>query len=70
MFDYSKLRGRIREIYGTEEKFAKAVGITSASISGKLNGKNYFRQSQISKCCTLLDIPLEEVGKYFFCIKG
>lgn len=70
MFDYSKLRGRIREIFGTEEKFAKALGITSTSLSGKFSGKSYFKQAQISKCCALLNIPLKDIGQYFFCPIG
>ena len=26
MFDYKKLRGKIREVFGTEKQFAKALG--------------------------------------------
>lgn len=67
MFDYSKLRGRIREVFGSEEKFAKALGITAASLSSKFSGKSYFKQAQISKSCALLNIPMRDIGQYFFC---
>lgn len=30
MFDYSKLRGKIREVFGTQEEFAKAMNISGA----------------------------------------
>ena len=36
-FDFSKLRGKIKEVFGTQEKFAKAMGMSSVSLSAKLN---------------------------------
>ena len=38
-FDYSKLRGRIKEVYGKEGAFADALGITPKSLSDWLNNK-------------------------------
>lgn len=67
MFDYKKLRGKIREVFGTEKQFAKALGISSTSLSLKFNGESSFKQSQISRCCELLGIPVKEIGQYFFC---
>ena len=67
MFDYKKLRGKIREVFGTEKQFAKALGISSTSLSLKFNGEASFKQSQISRCCELLGIPVKEIGQYFFC---
>ena len=65
-FNYSKLRGRIREIYQTESNFAKSLGISSVSLSGKLNNKVGFSSTEIMKSLKLLDIDVEEVGLYFF----
>jgi len=65
-FKYAKLRGRIREKFGTEGKFAEALGISSISLSRKLNGGTQFKSKEIKKWCSLLDIPIEEVGLYFF----
>ena len=67
MFDYKKLRGKIREVFGTEKQFAKALGISSTSLSLKFNGESSFKKSQISRCCELLGIPVKEIGQYFFC---
>ena len=67
MFDYKKLRGKIREVFGTEKQFAKALGISSTSLSLKFNGEASFKQSQIRRCCELLGIPVKEIGQYFFC---
>jgi len=66
MFDYSKLRGKIREKFGTEGEFAKALGISKTSLSDKLNNKVSFTSSEINKACKLLDIPTRFIPIYFF----
>lgn len=35
-FDYSKLRGRIKECFGTEKSFAKELGLTAPVLSSRL----------------------------------
>lgn len=65
-FNYAKLRGKIREIYGTEYKFAQAMGIPKNSLSKRLNNKIEFSQSEIKKAAELLHIPPEEIILYFF----
>lgn len=66
MFDYSKLEGKITEVYKSNYKFAEALGISKASISSKLNNKVDFTQSEIRKAIILLKIPENEVSLYFF----
>ena len=68
-FNYSKLRGKIREKFGTQEKFAKELGISSVSLSAKLNNRVEFTQLEIDKICELLEIPKEQIPEYFFTIK-
>lgn len=70
VFDYSALIGRIVEIYGKREAFAKAIGMTPATLSHKLTGKAEWRQEEIKEACHVLNIPPEEVGKYWFREKG
>lgn len=65
-FDFSKLRGKIREVFGTQEKFAKAMGMSSVSLSTKLNNTVDFNMSEINKACELLSIPTEFIPIYFF----
>lgn len=65
-FKYAKLRGRIKEKYGTECKFSEALGITQMSLSRKFSGKTQFSSNDIKRMSDLLDIPLEEAGQYFF----
>lgn len=65
-YSYSKLRGRIIEKYGTQEKFARELGISKNSLSLKMNGKTSFSQEDVIKWCTLLNIATENIGEYFF----
>ena len=65
-YKYNKLRGRIVEIFGTHEKFAKRLGISKNSLSLKMNGKTGFSQSDINKWSELLGISTSEIGEYFF----
>lgn len=65
-FKYAKLRGRIKEKFGTEGKFAEALGTTQNTLSRKFNDKVQFSSEDIKQYCSLLEIPLEEAGVYFF----
>lgn len=64
--DHSKLRGLIREKYGTQEAFAKAMGISDCSVSKKLNGHTEWDVSEIRLACELLGIRSEDIPLYFF----
>lgn len=66
LFDYSKLKGRIKEIYGTQGYFARAMHLSEQSVSDKLNNKAQFTQNEIILACDLLKIPYEEISIYFF----
>ena len=65
-YTYNKLRGRIVERYGTQEKFAEALGMTKQGISLKMTGKTSFSQHDINRWCELLDIKTEQIADYFF----
>lgn len=68
--NYSKLRGKIREVFTTNENFAKAMGMDLSSLSAKLNNKSPWKREEIEKACLLLHIPIEEVHLYFFSRKS
>lgn len=63
---YAKLKGKIREVFGKNENFAKALGIDVSSLSAKLNNKTPWKREEIEKACLLLGIPIEDVYLYFF----
>lgn len=65
-FNYSKLRGKIRECNLSQEQLAKAIGINKGSLSSKLNGQYAFTTKEIDSICKTLDISNDEIGDYFF----
>ena len=65
-YKYRKLRGRIIEIYESQEKFAEILGISRNSLSKKLNCKSGFSQADITKWAELLSIESSQYGEYFF----
>lgn len=68
IFDYSKLRGRIKEKFNTQDNFANALGIGRVSLSQRLNNQLEFDAGEILKAIHLLDLTEAEIPQYFFCI--
>ena len=66
MKTFGKLREEIRAKFQNTENFAKAMEMDRSTLSGKLNSKTGWKQTEIEKACKLLDIPMEEVVDYFF----
>ncbi len=64
--DYSKLRGRMKELGFIQKEVAKYAKMTETTYSQKLNGHYPFKQSEIQSISTLLHIPANEIGTYFF----
>lgn len=69
-YDYTKLRGRIKERFKTETAFAKAVYMNRTSLSLRLTGIREFTQGQILLFANALEIPSYLIGDYFFTLKG
>ena len=66
MRTFGKLREAIKQKYRTLAAFATAMNMDVSTLSGKLNGRTAWKQSEIELACKLLDIPIENVGEYFF----
>lgn len=65
-YDYSNLCGAITRCFGTQAKFADALGISERSLSLKINNKVGWKQDEMIKTCKLLDIKVSEIPDYFF----
>lgn len=63
---YPKLRGKIREVYGSQDEFACAMDRDPSTISSKLTQKTDWTRGEIERACVLLGIPFSEIGDYFF----
>lgn len=63
---YAKLRGKIKEKYGSQDNFAAAMEMDRSTLSLKLNGKSDWTRTEIEKSCYLLQISAVDVYAYFF----
>ena len=68
-FDYSKLRGRIVEKYGSQMSFAKAMDISERTLSLKMSGKRTWKQPEIRLAIKLLGLSDDDIKDYFFTLK-
>lgn len=66
MFDYSKLIGKIIEVFKTQSAFAQKMGLSEHTISEKLTNKKLWTQTQITKACDILGIEYKDIPLYFF----
>lgn len=65
-YNYSKLKGKIKENFDTQVAFAKAIKRSERSVSLKLTGKVPFTQEEISTIQDVLSISDTDLGAYFF----
>lgn len=64
--DYKRLKLKIKEVFDTQEVFAKAMGMSKTALSQRLNGSVEWKSSEISQACELLHIPITDTHLYFF----
>ena len=65
-YNYSKLLGRMREKGYTQIDVCKEMKMSETTLNLTLGNKRPFRQTEISKLCCILEIPLKDVAVYFF----
>ncbi|MCC8014690.1 MAG: DUF739 family protein, partial [Eubacterium sp.] len=64
--DYSKLRGKIKEKFNTQDNFAKMLGIGRVSLSQRLNNQLEFSTAEILRAIKLLGLSEKDIPEYFF----
>ena len=62
-YDFSRLKGRMVECGYSQVTLAKAIGISPATLSLKLNGKRDFTLTEMRTIVTVLHITN---GDYYF----
>ena len=65
-FDYSKLRGRIREVCGTQDSYADKIRLGRVSVSQRLNNSLEFSQMEMLRSAQVLRFDTSEIPDYFF----
>lgn len=63
---FNKLAGKIKEVYGTQEKFAKALGLSDTSLIKRMKGTVDWKSEEMFNSCVLLGIPFDEMHLYFY----
>ena len=64
--NHDKLKGRIKEVLGTQTKLAEEMEVDDTTISNKLNSNTFFTQKEILKICSILNINHNDIPEYFF----
>lgn len=65
-FDYSKIKGKIRELGLTQSEYAKYIGITEQTLILRFKNKRPFTQPEMAMTMHLFNEPIENVRIYFF----
>ena len=65
-YSSGKLRGKIREVCGTEKEFAKVLKISATAFILKLNNKGDWSRSEMEEIMRILSIKRKEIIDYFF----
>ena len=65
-YDYSKMKGKIRELGLTQNEFAKLIGITEQTLTLRFSNKRPFKQEEIEKTMILFNESMENIHIYFF----
>ena len=68
-YDYSELLGIIKSKNLRQEDLARRINMNPSTLNLKLNNKSEFTQSQMKRICKVLDIPLNNLSKVFFCLE-
>ena len=69
MFEYKKLKGKIKEVYDTQAAVGEAMVMSRSALSQRLNGETQWTPVEIVKACGLLEIPIADAHLYFFALK-
>lgn len=65
-FDFAALNQRIAERFDARETFAAALNLSIEKLNKILDDQIPFTFSEIIKAAELLEIPGDEIIKYFF----
>ena len=67
-YNYSKLKGKIKEVCGTQGVFAVGMRLSENSISQKLNNESEWSQIEMEAAMKILGLNKGDIVEYFFSI--
>ena len=66
MFDYQRLKLKIKSVYKTQSRMAEAIGISRSTLNLKLSGKAEWGQYEMFKVLRLLGESIDRITMYFY----
>lgn len=63
---FKKLRLRMLEMDFNQKELARAAGIAPSTLSLRIRGRQPFDVDQISAISRVLNIPVNQIGEFFF----
>lgn len=64
-FNYSKLKGRIVEKFGSQASFIDNISMSEVTFIKKIKN-GYFNQKEIDEIINVLDLTVDDIPYYFF----
>lgn len=69
-FDYTLLKLRIKDVFGSQQKFAEALKISKQYLNMKLNSRTSMTTEDVIRYSEMLKISPDDYKFYFFSIYG
>ena len=66
IYNFQRLKGRIKEYYKSQEDFAKKLKLTNTALNYKLNNRTRFSYDELNLIINLLKIRDDEILDIFF----
>ena len=63
---FHKLRVRFAEMELKQNEVARAAQMAPSTLTARMQGKQPWTSSEISRVAAVLDIPREQIGEFFF----
>lgn len=66
-YNYNRLKGLIKEYFGTQKNYADFLGIGSTTLQTRLNNETFFTQQEMEKSIKAFNLSsAEEIERTFF----
>ena len=62
MRSFGRLKERIKQVFGTQQAFANAMGMDKATANQKLNNHSEWTYGEMEKICLIFGIDMNEIA--------
>ncbi len=65
-FNYNLLNNRIAQVCGSQQEFARRLGISFEELQERMSSTEGFSASEIKKGIEILSIPANQANRFYF----